>query len=116
MSLIQKEIEAHYLRTKESERLTGTLGELESLRTQAILAWHLPTAPAVICDVGGAAGTYAFPLARQGHQVHLIDPVELHLEQARSYAAASGVSLTSITQGDARHLDIPRALPIRFFC
>jgi ubiquinone/menaquinone biosynthesis C-methylase UbiE len=110
MSLIPKEIEAHYLQTKESERLTGPLGELERLRTQAILARHLPAAPAVICDVGGAAGVYAFPLARQGHQVHLIDPVELHLEQAKSYAAESGVRLMSITQGDARHLDVPSGI------
>ncbi len=107
MSLIAKEIEEHYRQTRESERLTGPLGELERLRTQAILARHLPAAPAVICDLGGAAGVYAFPLAGQGYQVHLIDPVELHLEQARSYAAASGVRLASITQGDACHLDIP---------
>jgi ubiquinone/menaquinone biosynthesis C-methylase UbiE len=107
MSLIPKEIEAHYLQTKESERLTGPLGELERFRTQAILARHLPPAPAVIFDVGGAAGVHAFPLAKQGYQVHLIDPVELHLEQARSHAAASGARLTSVTRGDARHLDVP---------
>jgi ubiquinone/menaquinone biosynthesis C-methylase UbiE len=39
--------------------------------------------------------------------VHLIDPVELHLEQARCYAATSGVTLSSITLGDARRLDVP---------
>ena len=103
MNLIPKEIEAHYLQTKESQRLTGPLGELERFRTQAILARRLPPAPAVIFDVGGAAGVYAFPLAKQGHKVHLVDPVELHLEQARTYAAASGVRLASTTQGDARH-------------
>jgi ubiquinone/menaquinone biosynthesis C-methylase UbiE len=107
MSLIPKEIEEHYLRGKESERLSGERGELEQLRTQAILAHNLPLAPAEIFDVGGAAGIHAFPLAKQGYQVHLIDPVELHLEQARSYAATSGVTLRSITRGDARHLDIP---------
>jgi ubiquinone/menaquinone biosynthesis C-methylase UbiE len=37
--------------------------------------------------------------------VHLIDPMELHLEEARSYAAASGVTLASIARGDARRLD-----------
>ena len=106
MSLIPKEIEEHYLQSKESERLSGERGELERLRTQAILARNLPPAPAVIFDVGGGAGIYAFPLAKQGYQVHLIDPVELHLEQARSYAATSGVTLASIARGDARHLDI----------
>jgi ubiquinone/menaquinone biosynthesis C-methylase UbiE len=107
MSLIPKEIEEHYLRGKESERLSGERGELEQLRTQAILAHNLPPAPAEVFDVGGAAGIHAFPLAKQGYQVHLIDPVELHLEQARSYAATSGVALRSITRGDARRLNIP---------
>jgi ubiquinone/menaquinone biosynthesis C-methylase UbiE len=107
MAPIPKEIEAHYLQSGESKRLSNEWGELERLRTQAILARHLPPPPAVLLDVGGAAGAYAFPLAKQGYKVHLIDPVELHLEQARSYAKASGVTLASITQGDARHLNFP---------
>jgi ubiquinone/menaquinone biosynthesis C-methylase UbiE len=107
MSLIAKEIEAHYLQTNESERLQGPLGELEMLRTRAILARHLPAPPATILDVGGAAGVYAIPLATQGYRVHLIDPVELHLLQAKSNAAASGVELASIARGDARNLEVP---------
>ena len=107
MGLIPEEIQAHYLQGGESERLSNEWGELERLRTQAILARHLPPPPAVILDVGGAAGAYAFPLARQGYEVYLVDPVELHLEQARSHARASGVTLASIAQGDACHLDFP---------
>jgi len=105
MGPIPKEIEAHYLQGGESERLSNEWGELERVRTQAILARHLPSPPAVILDVGGGAGVYAFPLAKQGYEVHLIDVVELHLEQARSYAAASGVPWASIARGDARQLD-----------
>jgi ubiquinone/menaquinone biosynthesis C-methylase UbiE len=107
MSLIPKEIEQYYLQTKESERLSSGRGELERLRTQVILARNLPPPPAAVFDVGGGAGVYAFPLARQGYQVYLIDPVDLHLEQAGSYAATSGVALASIARGDARRLDIP---------
>ena len=107
MSPIPEEIERHYLQTRESERLTGPRGELELLRTQAILAKHLPPRPATIFDVGGAAGVYAFPLAKQGYRVHLIDPVDLHLQQAKSYAAESGIALESVAQGDARQLDVP---------
>jgi len=108
MSLIPEEIESHYLQNKESERLFGSQrGELERLRTEAILVQYLPPPPATIFDIGGAAGVYAFALAKQGYQVHLIDPVELHLAQARSYAADSGVALASITRGDARQLDFP---------
>ena len=104
-SLLPKEIESHYLESRERERLSADRGELERLRTQAILARDLPPAPAVVVDVGGAAGVYAFPLAKQGYKVHLIDPVELHLEQARSLAATSGVALASIALGDARKLE-----------
>ena len=107
MSLISKEIEAHYQQVSESDRLLDGVGELERLRTQSILVRHLPPPPAVIFDIGGAAGVYAFPLAGQGYEVHLIDPVALHLEQARARAAGSGTELASIAQGDARRLDVP---------
>ena len=107
MSLIPEEIESYYLQTKESERLTNEWGELERLRTQAILARYLPPVPAIIFDVGGAAGVYSLPLAQQGYEVHLIDPVDLHLEQARVDATESDVALASITQGDARRLEVP---------
>ncbi len=106
MSLLPEEIEAHYLQAKESERLTGPIGELERLRKQTILC-SASSSTARGTDVGGAAGVYAFPLAQQGHDVHLIDPVELHLEQARSHRAPSGARLKSITRGDARRLDVP---------
>jgi ubiquinone/menaquinone biosynthesis C-methylase UbiE len=105
MALIPKEIQAHYLQGRESERLSNQWGELERLRTESILARNLPAAPAVILDVGGGAGAYAFPLALLGYEVHLVDPVELHLEQARSYGEQSGLRLASITQGEARGLD-----------
>lgn len=107
MRLIPKEIETHYLQSSESQRLSGDRGELERLRTQAILGRSLPPAPAVVFDVGGAAGVYAFPLAKQGYVVHLIDPVELHLEQARAYAASSGVALGSIHAGRRSPLGCP---------
>lgn len=108
MGLIPEEIERHYRETPEWQRLSGSRqGQLEQLRTQAILARHLPRAPATIFDVGGAAGVYAFPLAQQGYQVHLIDPVELHLQQARSHAADSGIALASIARGDARQIEAP---------
>ena len=106
MSLIPKEIEDHYQQTHEAERLSSSFGELERLRTEAILVRHLPPPPATIFDVGGAAGVYAFPLTQQGYRVHLIDPVASHLELARSHASASRVELASITMGDARDLDV----------
>ena len=65
MSLIPEEIERHYQQVLEAERLSAEQGELEKLRTQEILTRELPPPPAVIFDVGGAAGVYAIPLAKR---------------------------------------------------
>jgi ubiquinone/menaquinone biosynthesis C-methylase UbiE len=105
MSRLTKEIEEHYLQGIERERLSSNEGELERLRTQSILCRFLPPAPAVVLDIGGGTGIYAFPLAQMGYQVHLIDPVELHLEQARSHSHKSGARLASIGSGNACKLD-----------
>jgi len=102
---LPKEIAAHYLEGREWERLASGTGELERVRTESILARHLPRPPALVLDIGGAAGVYAIPLARQGYRVHLTDPVVLHLEQAREAASVAGVALARIRLGDARRLD-----------
>ena len=109
MSEIPPEIVSHYERGDEARRLFSGGGELERLRTLDILARELPKPPAVICDVGGAAGAYAFELARQGYAVHLIDPVDIHLEQARAHEKQANTALASISQGDARRLDVADA-------
>jgi ubiquinone/menaquinone biosynthesis C-methylase UbiE len=107
MGLLPGDIEKHYSQSEEWQRLSSGQGELERLRTLAILARELPPAPAIVYDIGGGAGVYSFPLAERGYKAHLIDPVELHLEQARAHANASGIALASIARGDARKLDIP---------
>jgi hypothetical protein len=68
MSRLSKEIQEHYLQGLEQERLSNNEGELERLRTQAILTRYLPPAPAVLLDVGGGAGVHAFPLAKMGYK------------------------------------------------
>jgi ubiquinone/menaquinone biosynthesis C-methylase UbiE len=107
LSLIPEEVAVHYQLGFEAGRLFAAGGELERLRTESILRRFLPPAPAAIVDVGGASGTYAFPLAAQGYQVHLIDPVALHLDQARARAVSSGINLSTIALGDARELNLP---------
>ena len=109
MSLLPREIQEHYSKSQEWQRLSSDQGELERLRTHAIFSRELPPAPAVVFDVGGGAGVHAFWLARQGYQVHLFDPVELHLDQARSHSAASGIAVASIACADARMLEIASA-------
>jgi SAM-dependent methyltransferase len=97
---VNAEILAHYAGGREHDRLTAQ-PSLELLRTQLLLERFLPAPPARVLDVGGASGVYACWLAGRGYQVHLIDPVPLHVEQA---ASAGGFS---VALGDARHLAEP---------
>jgi hypothetical protein len=73
---LDAEMLAHYEEGIERERLLrGGAGRLENLRTWELLVRYLPPAPVTVLDVGGGAGAYALPLAREGYAVHLIDPV-----------------------------------------
>lgn len=106
MGLLPPEIAAHYDEGAERDRLTGG-GRLEYLRTRELLARWLPPAPADILDVGGAAGVYALPLASEGYRVRLVDPVPLHVQQAREGSAAQPHSpLIAADLGGARALDV----------
>lgn len=100
----ERDIGAYYDRGEEQGRLQDW-GRLEFLRTRELLGRFLPAPPATVLDVGGGAGAYALPLAAEGYEVHLVDPVALHVEQAR--AASDGrpdASLASVAVGDARAL------------
>ena len=101
------EMAAHYEVGVEEGRL-ATWGRLEFIRTMEILHRYLPVPPAVIVDVGGGPGAYALPLAAEGHVVHLLDPMALHIEQAQQASAAQAKGgLASLEQGDARELPWP---------
>lgn len=89
---------AHYDEGFEQGRLSAGAGQLEQARTRELLERFLPAAPARIYDVGGGPGVYASWLTEGGYEVHLLDPVELHVEQA------SARSIASATVGDARDL------------
>ncbi len=101
---IPPEVEAFYALGEEAGRLGESYFPLEKARTEELLARHLPLPPAVLLDVGGAAGAYALDLAARGYAVHLIDPVPLHIEQARRASAAAARPLTSVRLGEARSL------------
>jgi ubiquinone/menaquinone biosynthesis C-methylase UbiE len=100
-----EEVVDFYTRSSERNRLQQGRARLELLRVREILATRLPQAPAVAVDVGGGAGVHATWLARRGYEVHLVDPVPLHIEQAReSSAAQPDAPLASVSLGDARAL------------
>lgn len=95
------EILDYYEQGREDDRLRTGGGRLELWRTQHILRRYLPPVPARVLDIGGGSGVHAEWLARDGHDVQLIDPVPLHVDQA---SALPGVTASI---GDARELDLP---------
>jgi len=110
MSNLRKEIQAYYNQDQERTRLQSSRGQLEQTRTEQLLARFLPSPPAIIVDVGGATGVYAFPLASQGYQVHLIDPMPLHIKHVERKAKMQlQYPLMSVTLGDASRIPMDDA-------
>ena len=95
-------VAAFYAQAPEENRLASGDGLLELLRTRELIERHAPAPPAVVLDVGGAAGVYALWLADRGYTVHLVDA------SPRLVAAAgrrSNGRLASCRVGDARQLE-----------
>ncbi len=95
------DVVAHYEdRYDEETRLTKDgVGQLEMLRTLAILDRHLPGPPAAILDVGGGPGVYAIQLNEAGYDVELIDIVPRHIREATERGVRAQL-------GDARQLPV----------
>lgn len=106
MSGFDEEIHAYYDRGEEASRLE-TIHALERVRTQELLGRLLPPPPASVIDVGGGPGAYAVWLAERGYEVHLVDPVPLHIEQALAASRNATRPLAGAVVGDARRLDLP---------
>ncbi|NEO57045.1 MAG: class I SAM-dependent methyltransferase [Okeania sp. SIO3B5] len=105
---LSNEALSYYERGEEEQRLSKDEGKLEFARTQELLSRFLPAPPAVIFDVGGGSGVYAFWLAQQGYEVHLIDAVPLHIQQAQNFSQTQpNYPLASMEVGDARQLEQP---------
>ena len=97
-------IKAYYDRAQEESRLALGPFQLEALRTRELILRHAPQPPAVVLDVGGAAGAYAFWLAEQSYEVHLIDATPRLIDVARTRNARVASRLASCSVGDARGL------------
>jgi ubiquinone/menaquinone biosynthesis C-methylase UbiE len=102
---LPSEILAYYARGREAPRLSEGPGHIELARTQEIILRHLSRERSIVLDVGGGPGVYACWLAGLGHEVHLIDASELHVDQARAAATRLGSTLASARVGDARRLE-----------
>ena len=103
---LSNEIVAHYEQGDEIQRLSSSIGQLEEIRIRELITRHLPATPAIVYDVGGGPGNYACWLARRGYEVHLVDAVPLHVEQATAASQAQpDHPIAELRVGDARHLD-----------
>jgi ubiquinone/menaquinone biosynthesis C-methylase UbiE len=107
---LSREILKHYEGIQEQARLRTLSGQLEFYRTKEIISRHLPKKRAVILDIGGGPGRYALWLAKLGHTVHLVDPVPVHVGQAKAASDSQrgkrvGKRLASASVGDARSLE-----------
>jgi SAM-dependent methyltransferase len=103
------EVLDYYDSYPEEVRLQQGPFRLEFDRTKEILRRVLPPPPAVIVDVGGAAGAYSFWLAENGYTVHLVDSSQRLVSEARRRNHAAEARIASAAIADARALPQPTA-------
>ena len=107
MKMIDKTVLARYNAGIEKDRLRTGIGIIEFERTKEILMEKLPKAPAVIYDIGGGYGEYAWWLTSLGYEVHLFDISETNIKlSAELKHEYPNVHLESAEVCDAR--SIPR--------
>jgi len=97
------DVQSFYAAYDESTRLGTGVFQLERERPRDVLGRRLPPPPAVVLDVGGGPGAHARWLTGLGYEVHLVDVVPRHVEQARQTPAGER-PLASASLGDARRL------------
>lgn len=107
MKTIDKTVLAGYNAGIERNRLRTGIGIIEFERTKEILKDKLPAPPAVIYDIGGGYGEYAWWLASLGYEVHLFDISETNIKMSEELKHEyPNVHLKSAEVCDAR--SIPR--------
>lgn len=108
MKTIDATVLAGYNAGIERNRLRAGIGLLEFERTKEILLEKLPKPPAVIYDIGGAYGEYAWWLSSLGYEVHLFDLSETNIRMSGALGAEyPGVRLKAASVCDARAIPRP---------
>ncbi len=107
MKTIDKTVLAGYNAGIEYGRLRSGIGRIEFAYTKELLAESLPPPPAVVYDIGGGYGEYAWWLASLGYEVHLFDLSETNIAMSKRLAKEfPGCRLAGAEVCDAR--SIPR--------
>ena len=108
MKTIDTTVLAGYNAGVERNRLRTGIGIIEFERTKEILLDKLSPPPAVIYDIGGAYGEYAWWLASLGYEVHLFDLSETNIRMSAELSDEyPGLSLKSAEVCDARAIARP---------
>ena len=108
MKTIDAAVLAGYNAGMERNRLKKGIGFIEFERTKEILIEKLPEPPAVIYDIGGGYGEYAWWLASLGYEVHLFDLSETNIEMSAELADEyPGAALKAAMVCDARSIPRP---------
>jgi ubiquinone/menaquinone biosynthesis C-methylase UbiE len=103
MTRLDPEVAWYYEKGRESARLTS-MCQLEEARTRQIILTRLESRRLSVVDIGGGPGAYSVWLAELGHDVDLVDPIALHVEQAKAATTNTGVRLNGIHLADAERL------------
>ncbi len=107
MKTIDTTVLAGYNAGIERNRLRTGIGIIEFERTKELLKGKLPAPPAIIYDIGGGYGEYAWWLASLGYEVHLFDISETNIKMSEELKHEyPNVHLKSAEVCDAR--SIPR--------
>ena len=101
--LISEELEDFYNKASEETRLEKGMGIFEFERIKELIQLHISKSKSIIIDVGGGTGKYAEWLAKDGHQVHLVEPVLKHIKLAEKRAKKLKNPF-SVTIGEAKKL------------
>jgi len=97
-----EKVEDFYEHTDEDTRLGPH--SIEFTRSKTIISRYLFDRNMEIADVCGGTGPYAFWLAEKGHNVHLLDLVQKHIDIAKQKEKTGKIALSSYTCADARDL------------
>ncbi len=105
MKSIDKEVLAGYNAGIERNRLRTDLGLIEFERTKELLMEYLPKPPAIIYDIGGGYGEYAWWLASKGYDVYLFDLAETNIRMSEELGLEyPSCSLRGSAVSDAREI------------
>lgn len=103
--LISREIEMFYNKASEETRLEKGMGVFEFTRIKSLIEKYINKERSTIIDIGGGTGKYAEWLAKKGHCVSLIEPIEKHIRIAQDRAQTLKNKFT-IYQAEACHLPL----------